>query len=90
MRIEAYNQVLQSYKAQKQSKVQKATASASFDKLQISSAGRDFQVAKAAVNASPDVREELTASFKEQIKNGTYEVKAESFADKLLGAFQRG
>jgi negative regulator of flagellin synthesis FlgM len=89
MRIEAYNQVQQSYQAQRANKVQKAAAYASQDKLQISSVGKDYQVAKAAVKASPDVREDLTASIKEQIKNGTYEVKMDSFADKLMGAFQR-
>jgi negative regulator of flagellin synthesis FlgM len=89
MRIEAYNQVQQSYQAQRANKVQKAAGFAAQDKLQISSIGKDYQVAKAAVKASPDVREDLISSFKDQIKNGTYEVKMDSFADKLMGAYQK-
>ena len=57
MRIEAYNQVQQLYQAKRTGKAQNAPAAAKTDKLQISSFGRDIQVAKAAVAAVPDVRE---------------------------------
>ncbi|MDO4515477.1 MAG: flagellar biosynthesis anti-sigma factor FlgM [Lachnospiraceae bacterium] len=43
-----------------------------------------MQIAKQAVKSSPDIREELTARLKAQIQSGTYEVSAESFADKLI------
>ena len=51
---------------------------------QISSQGKDFQTAKAAVAAAPDIREELTAPIKARIQNGTYSVDTASFAEKLL------
>ena len=54
------------------------------DRLQISSQGKDFQTAKAAVAAAPDIREELTAPIKARIQNGTYGVDNASFAEKLL------
>ena len=79
MRIEAYTQVQQLYQSQKVSRTQK-TQTAS----QISSQGKDFQTAKAAVAAAPDIREELTAPIKARIQNGTYGVDNASFAEKLL------
>ena len=88
MRIEAYTQVQQIYQSQKASKVQKTGNVAKSDKVQISSFGRDIQVAKAAVAGSPDVREELTAPIKAKIQNGTYEVSNTSFADKLLKKYE--
>ncbi|MBQ7775448.1 MAG: flagellar biosynthesis anti-sigma factor FlgM [Lachnospiraceae bacterium] len=88
MRIEAYNQVQQLYQSQRVNKSQKLTKAAPTDMLQISSRGRDFQIAKAAVQASPDVREELTAPIKEKVQNGTYAVEPKSFAEKLLQKYE--
>ena len=89
MRIDAYNQVNMIYKttgtAQKKKTVK---TSGTEDKLEISQFGRDYQIAKAAVAASPDIREELTAPIKAKIQNGTYEVSNESFADKLLKKYE--
>lgn len=84
MRIEAYNQVQQLYQAKRTGKAQNSPVAAKTDKLQISSFGRDIQVAKAAVAAAPDVREELTAPIKTKIQDGTYEVSNENFAEKLM------
>ena len=88
MRIEAYTQVQQLYQSQKVNRSQKTGATAKTDKVQISSFGKDIQVAKAAVAASPDIREELTAPIKAKIQSGTYEVSNESFADKLLKKYE--
>ncbi len=88
MRIEAYTQVQQLYQTQKTSKAQ-STQKASFrDQLEISSAGKDIQTAKNAVMGAPDIREDVVAPIKEQIQNGTYEVDADSFAEKLFAKFQ--
>ncbi len=85
MRIEAYNQVQQIYKPKQTVRSQKANVpSNSSDRLQLSSAGRDFQTAKAAVAAVPDVREDLVSSIRARIDNGTYQVEASAFAEKLL------
>ena len=84
MRIEAYTQVQQLYQSQKVSRTQKTQTASHTDRLQISSQGKDFQTAKAAVAAAPDIREELTAHIKARIQNGTYGVDNASFAEKLL------
>lgn len=88
MRVEAYSQVQQIYQSQMVGKSQKNGGSKRSDNLQISSFGQDIQIAKAAVQDSPDIREEVTAPIKAKIQNGTYEVTAESFADKLWNLYK--
>lgn len=84
MRIESYTQVQKLYQTQKMNRPQKTGNVSAADMVQISSMGKDFQTAKAAVAASADVREDVTASLKAKIRNGSYQVDAESFADKLM------
>ena len=88
MRIDAYSQVQQLYNAKKPVKVQGNTKSTASDQIQISSIGKDIQVAKNAVAAADDIREELTAPIKAGIANGTYQVSGESFAEKLLQKYE--
>lgn len=88
MRIEAYSQVQQIYKPRQSARNQQVSgASYNSDQLQISTAGRDYQTAKAAAAAAPDVREDLVASIKSRIDNGTYQVSTSAFAEKLLAKF---
>lgn len=85
MRIEAYTQVQQIYKAQKTGRGAAAGATSSAkDQLQISDRGKDIQTAKAAVAATPDIREDLIASVKARVESGAYHVDNGSFAAKLL------
>lgn len=88
MRIEAYNQVQQLYQSQRVNKSQKVTKAVPTDQLQISSRGMDYQIAKTAVQNTPDVREDLIAPIKERVQNGTYGVDTESFAEKLLQKYK--
>ena len=90
MRIEAYTQIQQLYNNKKTNKPQKASNVSFSDQLELSSMGKDMQIAKQAVKSSPDIREELTARLKAQIQSGTYEVSAESFSDKLLQKMEEG
>ena len=65
MRIEAYNQVAQLYKTNKTSNTRPASASAmGRDEVQISSFGRDYQIAKKAVAEASDIREDKVAEMK--------------------------
>lgn len=89
MRIEAYTQVQQMYKAQKVKRTQSTqSAGVVSDQLHISNIGRDFHVAKTAVSNAPDVREDLTAPIKASIQNGTYAVDNGTFAEKLLQKYE--
>ena len=86
MRIEAYNQVAQLYQTSNTKNVSQAakTNQMGRDEVQISSTGRDYNVTKAAVSESADIREDLVADIKARIKAGTYDVSADDFAEKLL------
>ena len=84
MRIEAYTQVQQIYNTRKP-KATAQTGKASFtDALHISSAGKDFSTAKQAVAQASDIRKELVEPIKASIANGTYQVSADDFADRLM------
>ena len=84
MRIEAYTQVQQAYKATYTNKAEAKPGVAKTDNVQISSIGKDITVAKQAVKDVADIREDIVAPIKEKIQNGTYDVSADRFADKLL------
>ncbi|MCM1252811.1 MAG: flagellar biosynthesis anti-sigma factor FlgM [Clostridium sp.] len=89
MRVEAYTQVQQLYNNSKKAVKTPVTASGSkSDQIQISSIGKDFQSAKAAVNASSDIREDVIAPLKAEIQNGSYFVSGESFAERLLQKYE--
>ena len=85
MRIEAYNQVAQLYNKNKTVKTQKAdVTSATRDEVQISSFGRDYQIAKQAVAEASDIREDRVAQLKESVNSGNYNVDVNDFANRLL------
>lgn len=87
MRIDAYNQISQIYKTGSKTKPSKVQKTSGKDKVEISSFGKAFQVAKQAVNNASDVREDKVADIKARMAAGTYNVSNESFADKLLEKF---
>ena len=70
-------------------KTNEKTVSNFSDKLLISSMGKDYNTARTALSSTPDIREDLIYSIKERIKNGTYEVSGEAFAEKILENFFR-
>lgn len=85
MRIDAYNQIAQLYGVNKTAATQKNTkAASSKDQFTISQAGRDLQIAKAAVSEASDIREDKVALLKSKIESGEYSVSADDFAAKLL------
>lgn len=85
MRIESYSQITQLYNASKpRTTGTEAPASNFMDKLNISSAGKDLQVAKQAVSNAPDIRADKVSALKDAVANGTYDVSGEDFADKIM------
>lgn len=85
MRIDAYNQIAQIYGVQKNVKSANTQASRGIsDQVSISRAGRDFQIAKAAVSEASDIREDKVAQLKSMVDAGTYQVNEGDFASKLL------
>ena len=90
MRIGPYTQIQQLYNTAQTAKTDKTSRKGFSDAVSISSAGKDIQTDKAAVAGAPDVRSELTNSIKSQIDAGTYDVSADSLADKLLEKWNQG
>lgn len=91
MRIDAYNQINQIYgvsKTKKNGKAGRGSDTGTIDQVSFSSVGRDMQVAKAALANVPDVRQEKIDAIKTSIQNGTYSVSNESFAERLVSAYQ--
>lgn len=89
MRIEAYNQVQQMYGTKKTTNIKtKGNVGLTSDQLQISSIGKDIQNVKQSVASASDIREDLVAPIKARVQAGTYDVSAESFADKLMQKYE--
>lgn len=89
MRVDAYS-AISAYSPIKSTGVKPAEAVPSYgqDELQISSAGKDFQIAKQAVSSASDVRSDLVAEMKQKYaKEATVDV--DSFADVLISRFNQ-
>lgn len=87
MRIDAFNSVSKVYPSSTVYKTKSAAKTYGSDSLEISQAGRDYQVAKAAVSQAADVRENLVADIKARMAAGTYNVSDSEFADKIIADF---
>ncbi len=89
MRVDTLSQIAQVYQPPKATKTNKTSGLQSMgrDQVQISSAGRDFQIAKQAVAEASDIREDKVAEVKSQINSGNYNVDTEDFASVLLNAY---
>lgn len=89
MRIETLQSVAQLYSSKPVAKTNKTAAVDSSDQIEISQAGRDYQIAKNAVKETPDVREDLVNEIKSRIKDGFYEVSADDFAAKVIERYNQ-
>ncbi len=86
MKINPYIPVQQVYSTKKTNAARKTGTVGRADGVEISNIGKEIQVAKQAVANAPDVRAELAEPIRAAVKNGTYEVSSEKFADKLIAA----
>lgn len=88
MRIDAYNQIAQIYKTNKTGKVNMVSnATGARDEVQISAFGRDYQIAKQAVQETSDIRTDKVADLKAKVASGSYHVDNGDFASKLLAKY---
>lgn len=89
MRIDGMQKVAQLYSSNATTKTEKKKVEAAKDKLQISQAGRDYQIARKAVMEAPDVREDKIVDIKSRMEAGTYDVSAEAFAEKVIAKYNQ-
>jgi negative regulator of flagellin synthesis FlgM len=55
------------------------------DRVSLSQASKEMQLAKNAVADAPEIREEKVMQLKQAIADGRYEINPEKIADKLVG-----
>lgn len=84
MRIDAYNKISQIYQANSTKKIQSISSVKEKDKVEISRMGKEYQIAKAAVSNSSDIRSDKVNDIKQRMETGTYDVSGKDLADKLL------
>lgn len=89
MRIDACNQIGQLYQTTRKTKTQTVGKAAAKDELHISTAGRDYQIARQAVAQASDIREDRVAEIKAGMEAGTYQVSNKSFAEKLIEEYDK-
>ena len=90
MRVGTFNQIAQVYGSQPVNKKYNSSqidAASTQDQVSFSAAGKDMQIAKNALNNVPDIRQDKVNELRARIANGTYQVSAEDFAEKLMAAY---
>lgn len=87
MRIDAYNAISQVYSTNTNYKSKAVAGSYGSDKVEISSFGKEFQAAKAAVAKASDVREDKIADIKAMMSAGTYNISGMDFANKIVDEY---
>jgi len=55
------------------------------DRLDLSAQGREISHLNELIQSTPDVREDKVEKVRQELENGTYNVKAEKIAEKILG-----
>ncbi len=55
------------------------------DRLELSIKGREISHLDELIRSTPDVRESRVEEVRRQIESGTYNVKAEKIAEKIVG-----
>jgi flagellar biosynthesis anti-sigma factor FlgM len=55
------------------------------DRLELSIVGREISHLNELIQSTPDVREEKVEQLRQEIESGTYNVKAEKIAQKIIG-----
>lgn len=82
--IDAYiNNISDKHKAENTSDKAEKNA-AKTDTVHISDAAKEIQEVRKELDNIPDVRADKVEQLKNQIENGTYEIKSEEIAEKML------
>ncbi len=79
-----FNKVMKSYKKPVEKTTKASGVKNIQDKIEISDAAREVQVATKAFKELPDVRQELVDRLKTAINEGTYKPSAEDIARKMI------
>lgn len=84
MRINQINNVHQVYNKNKEVNKIKENTKAKADQLNISDDAKSYQFAMSKINQGSDMRMDKVNKIKEEVNAGTYEIKADKIAEKLI------
>lgn len=88
MRVDAYSKINQIYEPGRKAGVRSTAKASAKDELCISSTGKDYQAARQALTAVPDIREDRVRAIRAEIDAGSYQVSADSFAAKVIARYE--
>ena len=72
--------------AQRSQKPAGDNPTSSSDRIELSVRGREIQHLAELIRSTPDIREAKVEQIRNAVESGTYNVKAEKIADKILGS----
>ena len=82
--IEAYVNHINDKQKPDTTSVKAANQGVKTDKVEISEAAKEIQEVRKQLDNTSDVQTEKVEQLKNQIENGTYEIKSEEIAEKML------
>lgn len=66
-------------------RVGREASDAGTDRVELSTRSREMQSVEELIRSTPDVREGKVEQIRRSIESGTYNVRAEQVADKIIG-----
>ena len=88
MRIDTVNRIYETYQTQTAANIKKQEKVTSKDEVTFSSEAKKFAEVKKMLSDVPDVRWDKVNEIKERMASGSYNVKAEEVAEKILSQFE--
>ena len=87
MRINSINKVDQIYRKTSAKNNVTSTKKTTSDRIEISTRGKDLQIAKKAVSEADDVRWDKVNDIKKRMQSGTDNVSCEEVAEKMVESY---
>lgn len=87
MRINSINKVDQIYRKTSAKNNAASTKKTTSDRIEISTMGKDLQIAKKAVSEADDIRWDKVNDIKKRMQSGTYNVSCEEVAEKIVESY---
>ncbi len=84
MRIDSIKKLDQVYKSTSMKANVQNVSKNQKDSIEISSFGRDLQVARKAVSEADDIRYDKVNEIKQRMQSGTYDVSSREVAEKMV------
>lgn len=84
MRIDSIKKLDQVYKSTSMKVNVQNVSKNQKDSIEISSFGRDLQVARKAVSEADDIRYDKVNEIKQRMQSGTYDVSSREVAEKMV------